>query len=273
MRPGYAVRATRNILRHPQDGIDRVRGRVDRRRDKKELDALGIPASDFYGTVADWAPRLHAELKQPWPCQTAASFGELWDRIVSELNDAGVRVGKQSYGGWNDCDRAFAEALWCIVAHARPVTVVETGVAHGVTSRVILEGLERHGNGHLWSIDLPAVDPAFHRLIGIAIPENLRNRWTYIEGTSRQRLPQLLMEFQELDLFVHDSLHTRRNLCFELESAWAIMRPGGLAVVDDINHSLGFRAFVDTTGPATWLSARHVSTAAGLWGLAIKPQR
>jgi hypothetical protein len=42
--------------------------------------------------------------------------------------------------------------------HLRPDTVVETGVAHGVTSRVIREGLERNRSGHLWSVDLPAVD-------------------------------------------------------------------------------------------------------------------
>jgi hypothetical protein len=33
--------------------------------------------------------------------------------------------------------------------------VVETGVAHGVTSRFILEALSRNGDSHLWSIDLP----------------------------------------------------------------------------------------------------------------------
>ena len=59
--------------------------------------------------------------------------------------------------GGDDGDRAQAEAIWCLVAHLRPATVVETGVAHGLTSRVILEGLHRNGNGHLWSVDLPAV--------------------------------------------------------------------------------------------------------------------
>ena len=75
------------------------------------------------------------------------------------------------------------------MTHSRPATVVETGVAHGLISRVILERLERNGTGHLWSVDSPAVDPALQHEIGIAIPEHLRPRWTYVEGTSRQRLP------------------------------------------------------------------------------------
>jgi hypothetical protein len=269
MRFGYAVRASQTMLRHPRQGVERIRGRIDRRRDKRELAALGIAVSDFYGAVSDWEPRLHAALDVPWPCQAVAAFGRAWDSLVAELTDSGVHVGRASYGGWNDGDRAFAEAIWCIVAHGRPVAVVETGVAHGVTSRVILEALERNGSGHLWSVDLPAVDPALHREIGIAVPEDLRHRWTYVHGTSRERLPHLLTELEELHLFVHDSLHTARNLHFELESAWAAMPPGGMAVVDDIDHSLGFRSFVDLTGPRVWFAARHVA-GGGLWGVATK---
>ena len=192
-------------------------------------------------------------------------------RPLAELGASGLRVRLRSYGGWNDGDRAFAEAVWCIVAHLRPSTVVETGVAPRVT-RVILEGLERNGNGHLWSIDLPAVDSALHPEIGIAVPQRRRLRWSYLSGTSRERLPRLLTGLQALDLFVHDSLHTGRNLRFELESAWAALRPGSVVVADDIDHSLGFRSFVETARPSAWLAARHV-TGAGLWGVAINASK
>jgi SAM-dependent methyltransferase len=268
MRLGYTVRASRTMLRHPRQGVERVRGRIDRHRDNREWRVLGIPAGDAYGATTDWGHRLHAALGLPWPCPAGESFGNVWDGLVAELTASGVRVGMRSYGGWNDGDRAFAEAIWCIVAHTRPRTVIETGVAHGVTSRVILEALERHGTGHLWSIDLPAVDSALHPEIGIAVPKQLRFRWTYLSGTSRERLPHLLTGLHGLDLFVHDSLHTGRNLRFELESAWAVLRPGGVVVADDIDHSLGFRAFVDLACPTAWLAARHV-TGAGLWGVAI----
>jgi hypothetical protein len=269
MRFGYEVRASLTMLRHPWQGVERIRGRIDRRRDKRQLSRLGVRASDLYGAVADWQPRLHGALDLPWPCEAVAAFGQVWDRVVAELADSGVHVGRASYGGWNDGDRAFAEAIWCIVAHLRPTTVVETGVAHGVTSRVILQGLERNGSGHLWSIDLPAVDPALHREIGIAVSEDLRHRWTYVQGTSRQRLPHLLTQLGELRLFIHDSLHTGRNVRFELASAWAAMPPGGVAVVDDIDHSLGFRNFLDQARPKAWFAARHV-TGGGLWGVTIK---
>jgi Methyltransferase domain len=269
MRFGYTIRASQTMLRHPRQGTERIRGRIDRRRDLRELAALRVPQSELYGALDDVARPLHEAIGAAWPCQISGSFDEVWDDIVTGLTASGVRVGLASYGGWSDCDRALAQAIWCIVGHMRPVKVIETGVAHGVTSRVILEGLERNGSGHLWSVDLPAVDPVLHSEIGIAVPKNLRSRWTYVEGTSRERLPHLLADIQQLDLLVHDSLHTGRNLRFELDSAWPVVRPGGVVVVDDIDHSLGFRTFVEGAGPSAWFAARKV-TGRALWGVAIK---
>jgi SAM-dependent methyltransferase len=269
MQLGYKMRASYTMLGHPREGIERVRGRIDRRRDQRELLALGRPQSEHYAAVRDWSEALHKTIDAQWPCQESHQFREVWDATVSDLVAAGLRVGLASYRGWNDGDRAQAEAIWCLVAHTRPATVVETGVAHGLISRVILERLERNGVGHLWSVDLPAVDPALHHEIGIAIPEHLRSRWTYVAGTSRQRLPGLVRELERVDLFVHDSMHTARNTCFELDTVWPTMSPGGVAVVDDIDHSLGFSRFTERVEPAASIAARHV-TGSGLWGIAIK---
>jgi hypothetical protein len=269
MQFGYRVRASYTMLRHPGDGIERVRGRIDRRADRREVAALGRPPSEHYAAVSDWSQALHKAIDAPWPCQESQQFGEVWDATISGLKSAGMRVGLASYRGWNDGDRAQAEAIWCLAAHTRPEKVVETGVAHGLTSRVILECLRRNGTGHLWSVDLPAVDPALHSEIGIAVPEDLKSRWTYVAGTSRQRLPGLVRELRQVDLFVHDSLHTARNTCFELDTVWPALTPGGVAAVDDIDHSLGFSRFTDQVAPAAWIAARHV-TGTGVWGVAVK---
>jgi hypothetical protein len=265
----YAVRATRTMLRHPLEGVERVRGRLDRRRDRHEWQAVGRAPRDFYGPAQNWEPWLHEALHQPWPCDAASAFEDVWTTTVSELTDAGIDVGMFSYARWNDADRSFAAAIWCIVAHLRPARVVETGVAHGLTSRIVLEGLERHGDGRLWSIDLPAADPALHEQIGVAVPRGLHPRWTYIAGTSRERLPGLLAELRQIDLFIHDSLHTGRNQAFELDAAWAALRPGGAEVVDDVDHSLAFRSFADRSAPGASLVAGHV-LGDGLWGIAVK---
>ena len=271
MQLGYTMRASYTMLSHPREGIERFRGRMDRRRDMRELQALGRPPDEHYEAVRDWSEALHKAIETPWPCQESPQFDEVWDATISDLAAAGLRVGLASYRGWNDGDRAQAEAIWCLVAHKRPATVVETGVAHGLISRVILERLERNGTGHLWSVDLPAVDPALHHEIGIAIPDRLRPRWTYVAGASRRRLPGLVRELRRVDLFVHDSLHTARNTCFELDTVWPTLPPGGAAVVDDIDHSLGFSRFTERVAPAASIAAGHV-TGDGLWGIAVKAE-
>jgi predicted O-methyltransferase YrrM len=272
---GYRSRAARVMLRHPLQGVERVRGRVDRRGDRRRLAALRVPLGEFYQVSKDWPERLHIALGRPWPCEETPLFEQAWAEILADLKSAGLRVGIRSYGGWNDGDQAFAQAIWCLIAHGQPGRVIETGVAHGLTSRVILTGLARNGKGHLWSVDLPAVDSALHAQIGSAVTDELRPRWTYVEGTSRERLPELLGKHGPIDLFVHDSLHTGRNQRFELESAWAALGAGGTAVVDDIDHSLAFREFVDHERPREWVAAEHLTGpglagSAGLWGLAVK---
>ena len=153
----------------------------------------------------------------------------------------------EHYQNWSDGSEAFTKAAWCLTTHLRPVVVVETGVARGVTSRLILEALARIGSGRLSSVDLPAVDSSFHPQIGIAVPERLRDKWTIRTGTSRRELPPLLDELGAIDLFVHDSLHTGRNISFEIKHAWAVLRPGGALLVDDVYQSLAFREFMETT--------------------------
>src|SRR5262249_55717859 len=127
--------------------------------------------------------------------------------------------------------------------HLPAAAAVETGVARGVTSRVILEALARNGGGRLCSIDLPALDTALHEQIGAAVPAGLRAHWRYVDGTSRSRLPGLLDELGEIDLFVHDSSHTARNLLFELDRAWRALHKGA-ALADDIDRNDGWDRFV-----------------------------
>ncbi len=198
---------------------------------------------DLYQAEDNWEPRVHALLNVPWPCESVLEFAALWPQIIAELEDKGVRVGPETLHGWNDGDAGLARAIWCLTRHLRPLKVVETGVLHGVTSRVILEALERNGMGQLWSIDLPPLEPTWQHEIGIAVSDRLKARWTYMKGTSKRHLPPLLAKLGEIDIFVHDSLHSEENVRFELDSAFAALRPDGAIVVDDIDANWGFRTF------------------------------
>lgn len=227
-------------MTNPSEAFDRILVRAHR--------AAGRDTSVAYDAEPEWESWLHRQLDLPWPCPVHAEFQDVWEAATDRIRGQGLRVGRAAYGGWDDADPGLARAVWCLAAHLAPQKVVETGVARGVTSCVILEALERNGSGHLWSIDLPTMDATIHGEIGAAVPDSLRGRWTYLEGTSRHVLPSLLTELGEIGLFVHDSSHTGRNVSFELSTTRPRISPGGALLADDVNRSAAFKAFASAHG-------------------------
>jgi len=232
----HPIRTLTNVLSDPLETWSLVQDRFAAWHEQQ------VP-SDLYKAELDWESRLHRLLEVPWPCQTIDEFWALWPKVIDEMNCKGVRVGPESFKSWNDGDAGLVRAIWCLTRHLRPVNVVETGVAHGLTSRFILEALERNGAGHLWSIDRPPLEHVWHEQIGVAVSDRLRHRWTYIKGSSRLRLPPLLRQIGTIDLFIHDSLHSEHNVLFELNRAWMSLRLAGAIVIDDIDANRGFQTF------------------------------
>ncbi|MGH9712576.1 MAG: class I SAM-dependent methyltransferase [Candidatus Acidiferrales bacterium] len=199
-----------------------------------------------YEVDKNWERLLHEYLCVAWPCKVSAEFQRLWPAVMKELEAQGIRPGPMAFGSWNDGDAGLARAIWCLTRHLGPSKVVETGVAHGVTSRFVLEALEKNGSGHLSSIDLPPIEKDRQEQVGMAVGGRFPDRWTYLKGSSRRRLPSLLSQLGQIDLFIHDSLHSERNVRFEMDRAWSALRPGGAIIVDDVDANWGFRSFTQT---------------------------
>ncbi len=199
-----------------------------------------------YESDDNWEEHLHKHLGIAWPCQMTSEFWNLWSEIVRELQSKGIEPGPESFGSWNDGDAGLVRSIWCLIRHLKPGKVIETGVAHGVTSRIILEAMDRNGCGDLWSIDLPPIEKPLQLQVGMAVGGRHAGRWSYIKGSSRRRLPVLLSRLGQIDLFIHDSLHSERNVRFELDRAWSVLKPGGVLVVDDVDANWGFRSFTQT---------------------------
>jgi hypothetical protein len=245
--------------------MDRVREKI-----ANETERWGEP--NPLSADPNWEAALHAHVSAPWPCKPAEAFPALWSQIVGSLESRGLSVGRGSFSGWDDADPGLARAAWCLSHHAKPLTVVETGVARGFTTRAVLEALNDNGGGWLFSIDLPP--PLEQRRLaqetGAAVTDALKERWTLIKGSSRQRLPGLLRELGTIDLFIHDSRHTRRNISFELQLAWRALRPGGILLADDIHGNTGFKDCLAAFGspPAIVCSS---DDQRGQFGLVFKP--
>ena len=255
----YLLRVAAALSRSPGEAVERIHERIAERRERR----AGPPV---YEAEQEWEAKLHALLGVDWPCAARAEFDPLWSDVRRLLTDQNLTLGRGAYGGWDDADPAFARAVWCLARHLRPRKVVETGVARGITTRFLLEALERNGNGRLWSIDLPPLlDRKLRSQTAAALPKRSRGGWQYVEGSSRRRLPRLLADLDEIDLFVHDSIHTGRNLRFELDRALAAMGARGALVSDDVHMNTAFQAHA---GPGTLVCPSD--DGAGLFGIIIR---
>jgi hypothetical protein len=231
--------ATLELASDPVGTWTRIREEVVARRERRGPQCQ-------YKSDPNWEAWFHSRLGLTFPSQFTSEFQDLWPTVMTELKARGIRAGPESFQSWNDGDAGFVRAIWCLVRCLQPKNVVETGVAHGVTSRFILEALVRNGDGCLWSIDLPPIEKAWQSEVGVAVPDRLTKRWTHIKGLSRLRLPELLKQLGEIELFVHDSMHSERNVRFELDQAWAKLKAGGAVVVDDVDANWGFHRFTQT---------------------------
>jgi predicted O-methyltransferase YrrM len=112
--------------------------------------------------------------------------------------------------------------------------VVETGVAQGVTTAVILRAMAENREGTLYSIDVPPphADDAY---VGSLVPDALRSRWTLLTGLSQDELAPLLTELGTIDVFLHDAVHRYETQTEEYAQAWPRLRAGGLLMTDDVD--------------------------------------
>jgi predicted O-methyltransferase YrrM len=169
----------------------------------------------------------------------------------------------------HNADLVLARLAYAICRLQQPEVVVETGVGYGVTSAFLLQALAVNNRGGLWSIDLPPLGEGADEQAGCLVPTDLRSRWHRLRGRTRRLLPSLVAPLPAIDIFLHDSLHTYRNMMLEYGTVWPKLRPGGVLLSDDVNLNRAFQDFVD--GP-------HVAFAAvvreeenqGFLGAAIK---
>jgi len=167
-------------------------------------------------------------------------------------------------------DISLGRLCYCTTRAICPETVVETGVCYGVTSSFILQALQCNAKGHLYSIDLPPLHHSADGVVGRLIPESLRNRWTLHRGSSRRLLGPLLKSLDSIGLFVHDSLHTYRNMKMEMNLAWSAMCPGGVLIADDVQGNRAFQEISESENATCAIVLAEERKAASC-GLIVKP--
>lgn len=146
--------------------------------------------------------------------------------------------------------------LYALCRAIKPKVFVETGVLHGLGSIFILAALKLNKIGTLVSIDEPSYfevgpsnqDGIFDTLPpgkepGWIINDRYKDSWKLVIGKSNNMLPKICAEHDNIDIFLHDSEHTKSNMTFELECAWPNIRKGGFLICDNIKNNTSFFDF------------------------------
>ena len=139
---------------------------------------------------------------------------------------------------------------YALIREFQPNVVVETGTAAGSMTAWVLAALEANVKGKLISIDLPpvkgklAMDLTITKAdVGFLVPREYHHRWEYLLGDAKVMLPRVCAE-NEVDVFIHDSLHTRTHMLFEYNVARCLMKPNKVILSDDILWNRSFFDFV-----------------------------
>jgi Methyltransferase domain len=259
--------AVRALGANPAKVIRALPGELQQYRRRAEAVRTADPGV-IYEVDEAWDQHLHVLLGAPWPCPEVQQLDQIMADIDALLTARGIGSGRLTYGWYSDAESSLCRAVWCVARHTRPEVVIETGVAHGVTSRVMLEALRHNDFGHLWSIDLPfPFDRCVKAETGAVVTDPCRSYWSYLEGSSSQRLPPLVAKVGHVEMFVHDSLHTTQNTLFEMEQAASVMQPGGVMLIDDIGESRDAFTTFTQQNPHYQAIICPASDRDGIWGI------
>jgi predicted O-methyltransferase YrrM len=127
-----------------------------------------------------------------------------------------------------------AEFFQGIIARLEPKYCLETGIAYGVSTAVICEGLSKLGGERkLWGVD-PCQITEFGGAALAALEQcGTRELFELLEGPSHIMLPKLLEQSVKLDLVFIDGWHTFDYTLIDLFYGDKMLRPGGMMLLHD----------------------------------------
>ena len=253
------------IATSPIEFVDRIATKLEYLTDrKKRFDGENYTAHDWNDVLLELNRLLGKDIRSilSEPGLTEIEAG-VRDQIDAKLPKAPFTLAHCS-------DFVLARMCYALVRAVQPTTVLETGVAFGVTSAFILKALEINQKGTLHSVDLPPLGRNADDFVGILIPARLRHRWELHRGATRRVLPQVLPTLGPVEIFVHDSLHTYSTMIFEFRAVSRHFAQGGILVSDDIQDNAAFHEWVEKAQPAFSAAIREPEKGS-LFGLAVQP--
>lgn len=156
---------------------------------------------------------------------------ELFDQLTRRLS---------SNPRWRICAKephwARRFGWYALVRATQPDQVVETGTHLGLGSCVIAAALLRNGHGRLTTID---IDPEAGYLIS--------EPWASVIDRRTGSSIDLLAKVRDVDMFLHDSLHTYDYEASELKAVEPNLRPEAIILSDNAHDSAALSDWAERT--------------------------
>lgn len=133
----------------------------------------------------------------------------------------------------------YSLPLYVVTRIVKPSIVIETGVQNGGSTQTILAALNQNKKGTLHSIDSGDISTdGTHKstsngLPGQNVSNHLRDRWKLHIGFTFDVFPKLLPEIDLIDLFFHDSDHSKENVEYEFNAIKTHLNKNGLVGLHD----------------------------------------
>lgn len=158
------------------------------------------------------------------------------DFIMNEDIDENLLHSKTLRPG--DSFSFYSLPLYTICRIIKPSIVIETGTQNGGSAQTILYVLHKNKKGVLHSIDSGSNSTDGTHIItsgkpGEKISDFLKERWILHVGFSYDILPTLLEEVKNVDLFFHDSDHSKNCVEFEFKKIIEYIGPNSLIGLHD----------------------------------------
>ncbi|MCL4480061.1 MAG: class I SAM-dependent methyltransferase [Candidatus Thermoplasmatota archaeon] len=226
----HSVRTSRDLSQWKEDGLKQISLKF---KDLQTFENVTLGTAWAMISYYFWAHRINAYNKDD--LRELYSIGEeIYTKIKSNCKT-------WPHGGWGL--QGTHGILFLIVRKYKPNLMVETGIASGYSSTVILTAMRQNGFGHLISIDIQskATICGQTKEAGWLVPATLKEHWTKIIGDSKEKLLEIN---KPIDVFYHDSEHSEENMLREFNWASTYLKKGGILISDDIDWNRAWKIFL-----------------------------
>jgi predicted O-methyltransferase YrrM len=127
-------------------------------------------------------------------------------------------------------------ALYALIRSKKPRLVLETGVANGFSTHLVLAALNRNKKGSLVSIEI-------QKDVGQLLGNMDKSRWTLVVGKPKTTLLRTLKKIGKVDVFLHDSFHSYENMLFEFNAVYEKASDDFVVLSDDASSNGAFLEF------------------------------